>query len=311
MSDPVLIGIDWGSSSFRAFLVDARGAVLARIATRDGVLAVPPGGFDATLVRLLGAWFEAHPRLPVLASGMVGSRQGWHEVAYFLCPVSPRALAGALLPVLSSSGRIVNLVPGLCARDRRGLPDVLRGEEVQVIGALDEFPNARLLCLPGTHSKWVRIRAGIIESFTTFMTGELFAVLKDHSILGRLAVEAAEDEAAFSRGAEIGLAAEPERGGTLRRLFFARSLALADELAPEAVASFLSGLLVGCEIREATGIVGAEDEVVLVGEPELCRRWERVLVLAGRSCAIASSEAAARGQLRLARLAGLLGKGSA
>ncbi|MCS6779511.1 MAG: 2-dehydro-3-deoxygalactonokinase [Geminicoccaceae bacterium] len=306
MSRPVLIGIDWGTSSFRAFLIDEAGLVLDRIASADGILAVPAGGFEATFVRLLGPWLEAHPDLPILASGMVGSRQGWREVPYAPCPVSPAALAAALVPLETACGRRVHLVPGLLCRDGDGLPDVLRGEEVQILGALEQAPASGCLCLPGTHGKWVRVRAGVVLGFATFMTGELFAVLKNHSILGRMAQGEAEDAAAFERGAAIGLVGEPGRGGTLRRLFFARTLALSGELAPGAVASFLSGLLIGCEVREALSLAEPEGPVLLVGEPGLCRLWARVLERAGAPHAIAPAELAALGQLRLAKQAGLV-----
>lgn len=306
MSPPVLIGIDWGTSSFRAFLIDGAGAVLERIASADGISAVPPGGFEATFARLLGPWLAAYPDLPILASGMVGSRQGWREVPYAPCPVSPAILAAALVPLETTAGRRVHLVPGLLCRDGDGLPDVLRGEEVQILGALERDPTTRYLCLPGTHSKWVRLRAGLVEGFATFMTGELFAVAKTHSILGRMVQGEVEDAAAFDRGARLGLLAESGRGGTLRRLFFARTLALAGELAPGAVASFLSGLLIGCEVREARARAEPDAPVLLVGEPGLCRRWARVLELAEMPHAIAPGELAARGQLALARLAGLV-----
>lgn len=306
MSVPVLLGIDWGTSSFRAFMIDAHGAVQERLSSEDGILTVPPGGFEATFTRLLAPWLAAHPTLPILASGMVGSRQGWREIGYLTCPVSPQALARALVALPTASGRLVHLVPGLATRDADGLPDVLRGEEVQILGALEEHPEAEILCLPGTHTKWVKIRDGVVVSFATFMTGELFALLKAHSILGRMSVEAAEEEAAFLHGAEIGLSRAAELGGTLRRLFFARTLALVGELAPSSVASFLSGLLIGCEVREASGWMDRHATVVLVGEPALCRRWGCVLARAGWAFAGTSSEVTARGQLELARLAGLV-----
>lgn len=305
MSCPALIGVDWGTSSFRAWSIDHGGAVLDRVAAPAGILAVPAGGFEAALVRLIGHWLSAHPRLPLLLSGMVTSRQGWLELPYLPCPVSPERLAGALGALELADGRTVRLVPGLSTRRPDGLPDVLRGEETQILGALALAPSARTLLLPGTHSKWVVVEGGVVRGFWTFMTGELYAVLKDHSILGRLAEGSTLDEAGFARGVAVGLATEAG-GGSLARLFSARALVLAGELAGGAVASYLSGLLIGCELREAAALVAPEAAILLIGEPALTARYARALELAGRAHAIAAPDAAARGLHRLAALAGLL-----
>ncbi len=311
MSAPALLGVDWGTSSFRACLVDRSGVVLDRVSAPSGILKVPPDGFEARLRELLGAWLADRPELPLILSGMVTSRQGWREVPYLPCPASPERLAGALASLRLADGRTVRLVPGLSARRPDGLPDVLRGEETQILGALAEIPEARTIVLPGTHSKWVTIEAGEVRGFATFMTGELFAVLKAHSILGRLARGEAEDEEGFARGVRVGLSPEAGSGGTLARLFSARALVLAGELREEAVTSYLSGLLIGSELREAAALGGSEEPVVLVGEPALVARYARALELAGRAHLRASEDAAARGQYRLARLAGLVdGDGS-
>jgi 2-dehydro-3-deoxygalactonokinase len=308
VSRPALIGVDWGTSSFRGCLIDDRGAVLERVAAPSGILAVPAGGFEAELVHRVGPWLAAHPGLPVLLSGMVTSRQGWRELPYLACPASPDRLALALGALTLEDGRPVRLVPGLSTRRPDGLPDVLRGEETQILGALAEAPAARTLLLPGTHSKWVSVEAGVVRGFWTFMTGELYAVLKGHSILGRLAEGEVLDEPGFARGVAVGLEAEAGRGGSLGRLFSARALVLAGELAGAAVASYLSGLLIGCELREAAALVAGEAPVLLVGEPGLTARYARALELAGRPYAVAAADAAARGQHRLAALAGLLGE---
>lgn len=309
MSEPVLVGVDWGTSSFRACLIDRSGAVLDRLSAPAGILQVPPGGFEARLHELLGTWLADHPRLPLILSGMVTSRQGWCELPYLPCPVGPERLARALATLRLADGRTVHLVPGLSARRPDGLPDVLRGEETQILGAIAEIPEARTIVLPGTHSKWVTIEAGEVRGFSTFMTGELFAVLMAHSILGRLARGEAEEEG-FARGVRVGLRPEAGSGGTLARLFSARALVLAGELREEAVASYLSGLLIGSELREAAALGGPHGPVVLVGEPALVARYARALELAGRAHLPASSDAAARGQYRLARLAGLVDAGS-
>ncbi|BCX16816.1 MAG: 2-dehydro-3-deoxygalactonokinase [Geminicoccaceae bacterium] len=306
MSAPALIGVDWGTSSFRAYLIDPSGRLLARRTAAAGILQVPPGGFEARLRGEIGDWLRQYPELPVVLSGMVTSRQGWLELPYEHCPVGPEALAAALGTLRLEDGRTLHFVPGLTARRPDGLPDVMRGEETQILGALADVPTARTLLLPGTHSKWVTVESGIVQGFTTFMTGELFAVLKAHSILGRLARGEAEDEASFLRGARVGLGSEDGTGGSLARLFSARTLVLAGELEETGVASYLSGLLIGCEIREALSFAGDDTAVLVVGEPMLVARYARALELASRRYATTAPDAAARGHHRLAELAGLL-----
>lgn len=306
MSAPALIGIDWGTSSFRAYPIDAVGKVPERRSTALGVLEVPSGAFEARLWDRIGDWLRNHHGLPVILSGMVTSRQGWVELPYEHRPAGPEALSAALRTLRLEDGRAVHFVPGLSARRPDGLPDVMRGEETQILGALTEAPTARVLLLPGTHSKWVTVESGVVRGFTTFMTGELFAILKTHSILGRLAQGETEDEGSFAWGVRVGLTADVGKGGSLARLFSARSLVLAGELEATSVASYLSGLLIGCEIREADSFVDSASPVLLVAEPPLVARYARTLELAGRRHASASPDATARGHFRLAQLAGLL-----
>lgn len=307
MSVPALIGIDWGTTSLRAYLMDARGTVLDVRSAPMGVMQVEPGGFDAVFEAEIGPWLDTAPDLPVLASGMVGGRQGWVEVPYAACPVAPGTLADALHPILTARGRRLRIVPGLVAEG--AFPDVMRGEETEILGALQEHPQASVFVLPGTHSKWVRIEARRIAGFDTFMTGELFAVLRHHSILGRLIEGDGPDEAAFGRGAALGLSPDPAAGGLLHRLFSARTLALRGQLEAPGVAAYLSGLLIGSEVREATAAMapGADGRpVVLVGGSELIERYVKVLARAGIPAARAASDAAARGLFHLAQVAGLL-----
>lgn len=309
MSAPALIGIDWGSSCFRAYLIDTIGTVLERRSAAMGILEVPPSGFEACLRDRIGDWLRNHPGLPVIVSGMFTSRKGWVELPYEHCPAAPEALSAALRTLRLEDGRAVHFVPGLSACRFDGLPDVMRGEETQILGALTEAPTARALLLPGTHSRWVTVESGIVRGFTTFMTGELFAVLKSHSILGRLAQGESENEASFAWGVRIGLSDDVGKGGSLARLFSARALVPSGELEATGVASYLSGLLIGSEIREADSFVDSESPVLLVGEPPLVARYARALELGGRRHASASPDAAARGHFRLAQLAGLLREG--
>ena len=299
-----LIAIDWGTSSARAYWLDARGGILDQRSAPLGVLKVAAGGFPEALRVLLDG--IADDGQPLIACGMIGSRQGWVEAPYRPCPAGLDALAAALTSV---PGTRLAIVPGLICRDRTEVPDVLRGEETQIVGALDapvRQRERRVLVLPGTHSKWALVGAGGIETFATFMTGEIYAVLREHSILGRLAVESS-DAAALERGVARSLDA---KAGLTHDLFSARTLALTGELAPEAVGDYLSGLLLGAEVAagrrwlEQNAVAG--DSVTLVGDAALCERYRRAFALAGVAAAPGAPAAAARGLWRIAQRAGMV-----
>ncbi len=211
---------------------------------------------------------------------MVGSRQGWREAPYVDCPADTGAISRGLLAFDSEVGRI-HLVPGVIQRGP--LPNVLRGEETQIVGALARDPALAaesLMVLPGTHSKWVRVRDGRMTSFDTFMTGELFSVLREHSLLGKPASEvdpnaitADAKATAFSRG--LATARESGCQGVAGRLFSARSLFLTGALHPAATLDYLSGLLVGEEIRSAVAADRGRPmpAIVLIGDAALCGRY--------------------------------------
>jgi 2-dehydro-3-deoxygalactonokinase len=299
-----LIAIDWGTTSARAYRLDARGCVLDQRSAPLGVQKIAADGFPAALDTLLGDAVDAG--VPLIACGMVGSRQGWIEAPYVHCPADLAAVAAALTPV---PGRRLAIVPGLVCHDLDRVPDVMRGEETQVLGTLDDRRPAgsRFVVLPGTHSKWVRVGSGGIEAFATFMTGELYALLHDHSILGRLVAAGQHDASAFARGVRASLG---DAAALSHDLFSARTLALTGALAPEGVADYLSGLLLGAEVaagrRWAPRAAVEEGVVTLVGDAALCARYRRALALAGIKAASGPSEAAARGLWRIARHAGML-----
>ena len=244
-----MIGIDWGTTSLRAYRLDAAGAVRERRESAQGILSVPEGGFPAVLEAEIRPWLDAGEEL-VLLCGMVGSRQGWREVPYLECPAGPAEIAAAMEPLPFLGARRCFLVPGLSARGPDGVPDVMRGEETKLVGLLAEIGGAAsaTLCLPGTHSKWARLDGGRVAGFATRMTGEVRAVLLAHSILGRLAEPArAPSDAAFGRG----LRRSRERGGLLHHLFGVRALGLTGALAAAETDDYLSGLLIGHEVRSA------------------------------------------------------------
>jgi 2-dehydro-3-deoxygalactonokinase len=297
-----LIGIDWGTTSFRAYRIDAGGAVIDTREAAAGILAVRDGDFEGVLTREIGAWLEAEPDLPVIASGMITSRQGWLEVPYCACPAGSAEIAAALMRHPARRG--LHFVPGLSLIGADGVPDVIRGEETQIVGEVGDRPGRHLLVLPGTHSKWALAEDGIVTWFATFMTGEVFAVLKEHSILGRLMQGEASDHAAFERGLAY---ARTGRGGLLKRLFSARTLGLFDLLPESGVASYLSGLLIGSEIEEALACLEVADaEICVVGSSQLAWRYRGALAARDLRVRQEHDDASARGQFLIARAAGLI-----
>jgi len=292
-----LIGLDWGTTSCRAYLVGADGAVLERVADGPGILKVENGAFGAALDAMTADW----ERLPVILSGMIGSRQGWREAPYARCPAGADDIVRALAR-FDHAGRPVALVPGL-AVENDAMPDVMRGEETQILGALAlAARDAGLFLLPGTHSKWAEVADGRIVSFRTFMTGEVFGALKDHTILGRL-MRAGTDRDGFARGVREG-AALGSAGALLNRLFATRSYGLMDRLADTALADYLSGLLIGTEVAEATR--QTKSAVTIIASAALAQRYTDALRLLGHDSTLAPPDCVAAGHWRLARAAGLI-----
>jgi 2-dehydro-3-deoxygalactonokinase len=296
-----LIALDWGTSSLRAFLFDGTGQLVETRARPWGIRHLPEGGYDAALAEIATGW----PALPRLACGMVGSRNGWREVPYIDLPAGASQLGKALGSVRAADGLDVHLVPGL--RDPRG-PDVMRGEETQLIGALvlrPELAATSTFILPGTHSKWAVVRDGVVTGFRTLMTGELFAVLRQHSILGATGVDAVDDADAFARG--VVAARDSGTAGALSRLFSTRALMLDGALAPASVPDYLSGLLIGEEFRAtlADGLARRDAPLQLIGEAALCERYRRAAALFDIELPPPIADAAAHGLWQLAMQAGL------
>ncbi len=303
-----LIGVDWGSTSLRVFLVGADGQALAERANGNGASVI--GGAEAfagALGDVAGDWMRARPALPVVACGMVGSLHGWRDVPYAACPADARALAAGMLP---SPGGAVSIAPGLLCDDEGLPPDLMRGEETQIIGALHLRPqlaDAACVVLPGTHSKWAQVRHGKIHRFATHMTGELYAVLRKHSVLGRLMEDGPFNDESFLDGVEA--ARRDGHLGVAHQMFAARTLGVTGRLAPPALADYLSGLLIGHELRSGLAWraqAGLENApLALVGSAELCRRYQLALRHYGGEHALALENTAPAGLLLLARAAGL------
>jgi 2-dehydro-3-deoxygalactonokinase len=283
-----MIGIDWGTTSFRAFRVARDGTIRDRRASARGIMNIPDNRFAETLREEIGPWLAAGEDRVVL-SGMIGSRQGWKEAPYVACPAGAAELGAALVDVPFDWGR-VKLVPGLSATDESGVAEVMRGEETQVVGVLAAIGGGGLACLPGTHSKWAQVADGRITGFATHMTGETFAALRGHTILGRMMRDGPADGAGF----DAGVARSGEPGGLLHHIFGVRALALADRLAEADSAGYLSGILVGHEVRAALhGRAGAV--VHVIGVPDLTALYARAISACGAYAERHDGEAAARG----------------
>lgn len=266
MTEPVHVAVDWGTSSFRLWLVDRAGQVLAERRSDEGMLAAAKTGFPAVLQSHL-AVVEAPDHLPVLVCGMAGARTGWVEAGYV---DTPAPLSAVLQQAVRVPGEVrdIRILPGIAQRDESA-PDVMRGEETQLLGALGpDAAGEALVCMPGTHSKWVRVQDGIVERFSTFMTGELFSVVSRETILSFAVAGAgeAEDVASFKAAVKAAYKA-PAFAANL--LFGARSRQLLFGGAPAAARETLSGTLIGAEL--AAGLSGSvpQADVTLIASGRL------------------------------------------
>lgn len=311
MPDAHLIALDWGTSNLRARLLDDTGQVLETRSAPGGVMAVQTGQFAQALVALCGDWM-AQTDCPLIASGMIGSRQGWMEAPYLDGPADLGQAAQRLVRVAvelpgDKVTRWLHIAPGLRCLDAAGEFDVMRGEETQIWGA-SLGPNSCCV-LPGTHSKWAWLgEAGVIHHFKTFMTGELYGLLTRHGILGRLmdldTAGAALQREPFVAGVQLGLRGHAELPHTL---FAARTAGLMGRMSPQALPDFLSGILLGAEIGGATQIADSPQQITLIGDEALCQRYALALEVRGIAVSQASEDATTRGQWLLACAARLAG----
>lgn len=288
-----LLAVDWGTSSLRGALLDSQGRVLKERSFPRGILSVAPGDFAAVFEACFAHWMGAAGTF-CLVSGMAGSKQGWLEAPYCACPAGFDEVASQLAWV--KAGRIA-IVPGLSC-EHEGIPDVMRGEETQVFGALQLLGlQDGLLVLPGTHSKWVSVRNGRIDNFSTSMTGEFYALLRQHSLLARSLpdTDGEVDWAAFDEGVALAL-----RGpGLLQTAFSVRTLSLFGRMAADRLPSYLSGLVIGEEIRSRD--LPAGTALVLIGAELLTERYERALAQRQAVVRRVGAEATWRGLWALAQ----------
>jgi len=300
MTRPALLALDWGTSNLRASLLDAQGQVLDHRAAPGGVMAVPDRQFAQALRSLCGDWIESHA-CPVIASGMIGSRQGWQEAPYLDCPAGLDQAAAQLTRIPLAAKVALHIVPGLTCVGADGEHDVMRGEETQLWGA--SLAPGSCCVLPGTHSKWAEIgEHGEVARFSTYMTGELYGLLTKHGILGRLMRFGEQRPEAFDAGVRLGL---DQHANATHVIFAARTAGLMNKLEPEALPDYLSGLLIGIEIGGALRHAD-RTAVTLLGDDELCNRYASALRIADVASTRAADGATTHGQWLVAQRAGLL-----
>ncbi len=264
------IAVDWGTTNRRAYLIDGSGGCVDEFEDGEGILSVGPGEFPAAVAQI-------HDRLgkqPLLLGGMIGSNRGWVEARYVPTPAGIDDLVGALVWAAQDAA----IIPGVSHLGETRA-DVMRGEEVQLLGAVTvgTIPPDCTVCHPGTHNKWARIAGGRIVDFRTVMTGELFNLLKEHSILADLLGEDAEPGDAFCAGARHGLAHDDLQS----ELFAVRARVLLGTAQREDAASYTSGLLIGSDLRIGLSEAGAEP-IIVMGRPELTSLFAAALAVAGR-----------------------------
>jgi 2-dehydro-3-deoxygalactonokinase len=278
MKNLVWIAVDWGTSHLRAFAMDAGGQVLDKAQSADGMATLAQAEFEPALLRLVGPWLGSDP-VTVLACGMVGARQGWIEAAYQPVPCKPGS-AGLTRARAQDLRLDVLILPGL---SQASPTDVMRGEETQILGVLAENPDFDgIICLPGTHTKWAHVSAGEVVSFQTAMTGEIFALLAEKSVLRHSLGGGDLDKGTFDT-AIADMLSRPER--LAHSLFGIRAASLLTDQSNSVARGRLSGLLIGAELA-ATRPYWLGREIAIAGAPALSALYARALKSQGVSVAV-------------------------
>jgi 2-dehydro-3-deoxygalactonokinase len=292
------IALDWGTTSFRAYLIGADEALQDQIGSPDGILAVKENTFEAVLESHINSWDQS---LPVVASGMITSRQGWVELPYADCPASAEDLAKTIHVHKTTSGRRIYFITGMHYNSPSLSHDVMRGEETQVFGSLASSANHFIA--PGTHSKWIDVADQKIVGFSSYMTGEVYALLRKQSILGRLITSDADDEIAFLKGVDKALA---DPAGFLHSIFSARTLGLFNAMRGEQLAPYLSGLVIGTELAHATLHNDRAAKYVILASAGIGARYARAMQHAGLDVAMGDPLAVIKGQAAIAQKTGVI-----
>ena len=287
---PTVIAIDWGSSNFRAYLLDQQYNILDCIKQNEGVKQQQHQDHAAILKRHLQSWQTKidEYQLPIMMAGMIGSNLGWYEVPYLACPLPLSSLAQHLCTFTSPWNTNSYIVPGVKVEDQQNM-DVMRGEETLILGA-QQLADTTVYCLPGTHSKWATLNGNSLATFATLMTGELYAVLLQHSLLGLDLPKQEHDKDWFNNGV---LAAQ-EQGEVITQLFQVRAKRLLKQLPVNVAASYLSGLLIGNEVNTMLGRINNPDKVVtmVATSQQLTESYQQVFTLLNTPVKIVDGEQA-------------------
>jgi len=294
-TSPLVIGVDWGTSNFRAWLMDDTAHPMETVTSPEGLLNVPGRGFSAALNRACGAWLDRWPGLPLLMCGMVCSRQGWVEATYLQGDAGAGDLGASL--AIAPSPADLRIVTGLQSVSYDGAPDVMRGEETQLVGAMDlGAPKDAVVCMPGTRSKWVELRDRRISSITTFLTGELYALLRDNSILsGLIAADGDVAPHAAAKGFGSGLAMGLSGGALTHQLFSIRAQSLTGS-GCGATAKMLSGVLIGSELATLLPKWAGRD-IVLIASGAIAARYKAALLHVGIKAQVIDGDGSCRAGL--------------
>lgn len=298
-----IIGINWGSSNFRAFQIGADGAVIDSVEQARGIAGLDRAQMSALVAEVAARWPDTER---IYASGMIGSNIGWSDAGYVDCPATLESLAGRL-HVVDIGAVPVSIVPGLaCRRGPEGVPDIMRGEETELLGLIASrtVPDSGVVALPGTHSKWVRLEAGAVVEFLTAMSGEIYDRLTGAGLLASIVDGPATAGPAFDEGLHSGYTSGTGLG-TL--LFGARARVIRGDLAKRDGASYLRGLLIGAELADVgkQWTSALKMAIPLVGAAPVCVLYAHALqVLGGQGIQIQSRDASTRGFSALHAAAG-------
>lgn len=296
MNDIALIGLDWGSTNLRAFAFDASGKVVARRHADAGALTLGSApAFDAALAALVGDWAKRNAEAQLIACGMVGAKSGWREARYVDTGADAAALAAGIVHVETSLGRTLAIIPGMKSDE----PDVMRGEETQLIGA---SVGDGIVVLPGTHSKWVQMIDGRVNSFATFFTGEMNALIRDHSSVGKTLVSKPDlqDHASFDMGIAY---ARAGAASWLHDLFVLRAAVVTGQKTATEVSTALAGWLLGCEFTAALAMYPHTRGIVTIASETLVPWYRSAARAFGIGCdALDAETASTNGLWQIARL---------
>jgi 2-dehydro-3-deoxygalactonokinase len=306
--DIACILADWGTTNLRAWALGRDGRVVDQRGQGGGLLAVKEGRFAESFTAFCGDWLRTDRPVPAILSGMVGSKLGWKEAAYLAAPVALGDLARQLCFVGEIPGASIWIVPGV-RLDDEAQPEVMRGEEAQILGALQTLErDGGVFLLPGTHAKWAIVEAGRLAAFRTYMTGELYGLLRSAGTIGQLMEGESRDGAAFRRG--VLRSRSPDAANLLHSLFSVRTLGLLGGLARASLASYLSGLLIGAELQDGARWLAARGlprSLILIGSPEMMEAYGAAAELCGLSHErLESGAVLPAALLSLARAAGLM-----